>query len=43
MTTLFLLLALQTALPSAKVEIVSVTGCLKEATPNTWTDRKSVV
>jgi hypothetical protein len=23
--------------PSQKVEIVSVTGCLKEATPNTWT------
>jgi hypothetical protein len=37
MTTLFLLLALQTAQPSAKVEIVSVTGCLKEAKPNTWT------
>jgi hypothetical protein len=39
----FLLLAL--ALPQgsgkaqapAKVEIVSVTGCLKETTPNTWT------
>jgi len=37
MTTLFLLLALQAAQPSAKVEIVSVTGCLKEAPPNTWT------
>jgi hypothetical protein len=37
MTTLFLLLALQTAQPSAKVEIVSVTGCLKEATPKKWT------
>lgn len=23
--------------PSQKVEIVSVTGCLKEAAPNTWT------
>src|SRR6266540_5163082 len=29
-------LAVQTA-PSPKVEIVSVTGCLKEATPNNWT------
>ncbi|HET9832876.1 MAG TPA: hypothetical protein VFP91_14225 [Vicinamibacterales bacterium] len=38
MTTLLLLLALQSsAAPSTKVEIVSVTGCLKEATPNTWT------
>ena len=37
MTTLFLLLALQAAQPSAKVEIVSVTGCLKESPPNTWT------
>ena len=37
MTTVLLLLALQTARPSPKVEIVSVTGCLKEATPNTWT------
>ena len=37
MTTLLLLLALQVAAPSAKVEIVSVTGCLKEAPPNTWT------
>jgi len=45
MTTLLLLLALQAA-PSressgqaatTRVEIVSVTGCLKEATPNTWT------
>lgn len=25
------------ASPSTKIEIVSVTGCLKEATPNTWT------
>jgi len=32
-----LLLALQAAQPSAKVEIVSVTGCLKEAPTNTWT------
>jgi hypothetical protein len=41
MTTLLLFLALQakpaTAPPATKVEIVSVTGCLKEATPNTWT------
>jgi hypothetical protein len=44
MTTLLLLLALQAA-PSRqgsgqtvnKVEIVSVTGCLKEATPDNWT------
>ena len=27
----------QAAQPSKKVEIVSVTGCLREATPNTWT------
>lgn len=25
------------AAPSPKVEIVSVTGCLREAAPNTWT------
>ena len=38
MTMLWLLLVLgQTAPSSAKVEIVSVTGCLKEATPNHWT------
>lgn len=47
MTTLFVLLLLQ-AVPKttpaprqssaqAKVEIVSVTGCLREAAPNTWT------
>jgi hypothetical protein len=28
--------ALQTA-PSAKIDIVSVTGCLKESAPNAWT------
>jgi hypothetical protein len=27
----------QGAAPSRKVEIVSVTGCLKEAAPNNWT------
>ena len=37
MTTLILLLALQAATPSPKVEIVSVTGCLKEAAPDHWT------
>ena len=38
MTTLLLLLALQAAPKAAnKVEIVSVTGCLKEATPDNWT------
>ena len=37
MTTLLLLLALQAATPSPKVEIVSVTGCLKEAAPDNWT------
>jgi hypothetical protein len=45
-TTLFLLVALAQARPqtsgqappaSQKVEIVSVTGCLKEATPSHWT------
>lgn len=35
MTTLLLLLALQAS--PTKVEIVSVTGCLKEPTPDTWT------
>lgn len=44
MTTLLLLLALQSAparqgagQAANKVEIVSVTGCLKEATPDNWT------
>jgi hypothetical protein len=44
MTTLLLLLALQAAparqgsgQAANKVEIVSVTGCLKEATPDSWT------
>jgi hypothetical protein len=40
MTTLFFVLALawaQAAPSSQKIEIVSVTGCLKEATPNSWT------
>jgi hypothetical protein len=47
MTTLFLLLGLAAAQaprqssgqasPPTKVEIVSVTGCLKEASPDTWT------
>jgi hypothetical protein len=37
MTSLILLLALQAAPPPARVEIISVTGCLKEATPNSWT------
>ena len=41
MTTLLLLLGLLTAQAQAqapaKVEIVSVTGCLKEPTPNHWT------
>lgn len=36
--TVILVAALaQAAQPSLKVEIVSVTGCLREATPNTWT------
>ena len=35
MTTLFLLLGLLQSSP--KVQIVSVTGCLKEAAPNAWT------
>jgi hypothetical protein len=38
MTTLLLLLAFQaTPAPARKVEIVSVTGCLKETAPNSWT------
>jgi hypothetical protein len=37
MTTLLLLLALQAGTPAAKVEIVSVTGCLKEASSDNWT------
>jgi hypothetical protein len=37
MTSLLLLLALQAAPAPAKVEIVSVTGCLKEDSPNSWT------
>jgi hypothetical protein len=38
MTMVLLLLGvLQAAAPSKKVEIVSVTGCLKESTPNEWT------
>jgi hypothetical protein len=40
MTTLLFLLGLaaaQAAPAPAKIEIVSVTGCLKEATPNNWT------
>ena len=39
MTTLLFVLAatvLQAA-PSQKIDIVSVTGCLKESAPNTWT------
>jgi len=40
MTTLVFVLGLaaaQAAPPSKKVEIVSVTGCLKEASPDNWT------
>jgi hypothetical protein len=38
MWTLMLLLGLAQAAPASnKVEIVSITGCLKEATPNNWT------
>jgi len=40
MTTVMLLLGLlqaQAPPPARKVEIVSVTGCLREATPNDWT------
>jgi hypothetical protein len=39
MTTLILLLGLLQATPARKVEIVSVTGCLQESPPNTWTLR----
>jgi hypothetical protein len=42
MTRLLLLFAvLQSAAAGAKVEIVSVTGCLKESPPNTWTLRSA--
>ena len=36
--TVFVLLAVLAAqaAPSHKIDIVSVTGCLKEASPNTW-------
>ena len=34
---LVVLALLQAAAASQKVEIVSVTGCLREATPNNWT------
>jgi hypothetical protein len=34
---LFLLLVSAQAGPSQKVDIVSVTGCLKESSPNVWT------
>ena len=37
LAVLRLLLALQAAPAPQKVEIVSVTGCLKETAPNTWT------
>ncbi len=41
MKTAALILGLATAAaaqtPSQKIDIVSVTGCLREATPNTWT------
>jgi hypothetical protein len=40
MTTLAFILGLaaaQAAPAAAKIEIVSVTGCLKETTPNNWT------
>lgn len=40
MTTLIFVLGLavgQAAAPQKKVELVSVTGCLKEASPNSWT------
>ena len=37
-TLLFLVLAVAQAGPAAKkIDIVSVTGCLKEAAPNRWT------
>jgi len=31
------LLVTQTPQPTQKIDIVSVTGCLREAAPNTWT------
>src|SRR5689334_7181922 len=37
MLMLTLLAALAQAAQPSKVDIVSVTGCLREATPNTWT------
>ena len=37
MTTLLVLLALMQSAAPTKIEIVSVTGCLKEAPPGTWT------
>ena len=37
MTTLLVLLALMQSPAPAKIEIVSVTGCLKEAPAGTWT------
>ena len=39
MTTLLFVLAATVvqAAPSQKIDIVSVTGCLKESAPNTWT------
>jgi hypothetical protein len=41
MKTVALILGLTAAAaaqtPSQKIDIVSVTGCLREATPNTWT------
>jgi hypothetical protein len=39
MTTLLFVLAATVlqAVPSPKIDIVSVTGCLKESAPNTWT------
>jgi len=37
MTAYILLAALAAQAPAAKIDIVSVTGCLKEAAPNNWT------
>jgi hypothetical protein len=37
MKTLVVLALLQTTAAPQKIDIVSVTGCLKEATPNNWT------
>jgi hypothetical protein len=34
---MLVVLALLQAAPAQKIPIVSVTGCLKEATPNNWT------